>query len=391
MTRLPPIPAADAASAPTASADARPARRTASRTRPPRHLVDLDSAERAAWMTDLGHRPFRAKQLAHHYFASLTTDPAAMTDLPAAGREALAGAVFPSLLTLLRERRADAGATLKSLWRLTGGARIETVLMAYPDRVTLCVSAQAGCGIGCPFCATGGLGLIRNLSTAEILEQVRLAARATRDGALPKPSPRLSNVVFMGMGEPLANYRATLGAVRAIAAQPPSGFGISARNITVSTCGIVPGMERLASEGLPVRLAVSLHAPDDARRDELVPINRRYPVAAVLDAAKRYYSASGRRVSIEYALIRDINDQEWRAGLLAAELNRRGTGWAHVNPIGLNPVPGSRWTASRPGVEEQFVERLRSAGITTTMRDTRGADIDGACGQLAAEETTDHG
>jgi 23S rRNA (adenine2503-C2)-methyltransferase len=350
----------------------------------------LDEASRAQWLSDLGERAFRARQLAHHYFAGLTTDPAAMTDLPAGGREALAATVFPALLTLERERVADAGATVKSLWRLTGGARIESVLMAYPDRTTVCVSCQAGCAMGCPFCATGTLGLVRNLSTAEILEQVRLSAAAARGGALTPGPARLSNVVFMGMGEPFGNYRAVMGAVRAIVAAPPAGFGISARGITVSTCGIVPAIDRFAAEGLPVRLAVSLHAPDDAARRELVPITRSYPVSEVLDAAKRYYSASGRRVSIEYALIRDINDQEWRAAALAHELNRRGTGWAHVNPIGLNPVPGSPWTASRPESEERFVHRLRAAGIPTTIRDTRGADIDGACGQLAGEEHNDH-
>jgi 23S rRNA (adenine2503-C2)-methyltransferase len=375
-------------------------------SRPPRHLADLDSKGRADWLADLGHRPFRARQLAHHYFANLTTDPAAMTDLPAAHRAQLAATVFPLLLLRAGERQADGGATVKYLWRLAGGASVESVLMAYPGRITLCVSCQAGCGMACPFCATGALGLVRNLSAAEILEQVRDAARAARDGAFPVPSDpredsadlpgigpaaRLSNVVFMGMGEPLVNYRAVIGAVRAIAAAPPEGFGISARNITVSTCGIVPGMDRLAGEGLPVRLAVSLHAPDDGLRDTLVPVNRRYRVAEVLDAARRYYSATGRRVSVEYALIRDVNDQEWRASMLAAELRRRGEGWVHVNPIGLNPVPGSQWTASRPGTEERFAGRLRAAGIPTTIRDTRGADIAGACGQLAAEESRGHG
>jgi 23S rRNA (adenine2503-C2)-methyltransferase len=342
-------------------------------------------------LAELGHRPFRARQLSHHYFANLTADPRAMTDLPAAGRAELVQATLPRLLTLVSERRADEGATIKSLWRLTGGAAIESVLMDYPDRTTLCLSCQAGCGMACPFCATGTLGLVRNLSAGEMLEQVRLAAAAARDGALAGGPTRLSNVVFMGMGEPMVNYRAVIVAVKAIAAPPPAGFGISARNITVSTCGIVPGIDRLAGEGLPVRLALSLHAPDDRLRDELVPVNRRYPVREVLDAARRYYSATGRRISVEYALIRDINDQEWRAAALADELRRRGTGWAHVNPIGLNPIPGSRWTASRPGIAETFAQRLRAAGIATTIRDTRGGDIDGACGQLAAKESRDHG
>jgi 23S rRNA (adenine2503-C2)-methyltransferase len=361
------------------------------RPRPPQHLADLDPPDRAAWLADLGQPPFRARQLAHHYFSALTTDPDAMTDLPARDRAGLAATVLPSLLRPGAERRADRGQTLKQVWHLTGGAVIETVLMGYPDRVTLCLSCQAGCGMACPFCATGGLGLDRNLSAGEIVEQVRLAQVASRDGKLAGGPRRLSNVVFMGMGEPMANYRAVIVGIRAITAPPPAGFGLSARGVTVSTCGIVPGMDRLAGEGLPVTLALSLHAPDDELRDELVPINRRYPVGAALDAARRYYSATGRRVSIEYALIRDINDQAWRADLLAQELRRRGRGWVHVNPIGLNPVPGSRWTASRPGVEEQFAARLRAAGIPTTIRDTRGADIDGACGQLAAEEGKDYG
>jgi 23S rRNA (adenine2503-C2)-methyltransferase len=240
--------------------------------------------------------------------------------------------------------------------------------------------------MGCPFCATGKLGLKRNLTAAEMVEQVRLAAVATANGALGADSPtRLSNVVFMGMGEPLANYPAVLTAVRAIAGAPPAGFGISARNLTISTCGLVPAMDRLAGEGLPLRLALSLHAPDDEARDRLVPVNRRYGVRSTLQAARRYFQATGRRVSIEYALIRDINDQPWRASLLAKRLGGHGTGWVHVNLIPLNPVPNSVWTASRPEAQEDFRRRLESADLTVTLRDTRGREIDGACGQLAAD------
>jgi 23S rRNA (adenine2503-C2)-methyltransferase len=195
---------------------------------------------------------------------------------------------------------------------------------------------------------------------------------------------RVSNVVFMGMGEALANYRAAIGAIRRLVEPTPDGLGLSARGLTMSTVGLVPGIDRLAEEGLPVTLALSLHAPDDELRDELVPLNTRYPVDEVVDAARRYFDTTGRRVSIEYALIRDINAQAWRAELLAEKLIARGRGWVHVNPIPLNPTPGSTWTASRPGVEQQFVERLRARGIPTTVRDTRGSDIDGACGQLAA-------
>jgi 23S rRNA (adenine2503-C2)-methyltransferase len=195
---------------------------------------------------------------------------------------------------------------------------------------------------------------------------------------------RVSNVVFMGMGEPLANFRAVRDSVRRLTSPSPDGLGMSARGITVSTVGLVPRIHDLAAEGIPVRLAVSLHAPDDELRDELVPINTRWKVDEAIDAAYRYYEATGRRVSIEYALIRDINDQAWRADLLGDKLAARGRGWVHVNPIPLNPTPGSKWTASRRGVEQQFVERLRAHGIPTTVRDTRGSEIDGACGQLAS-------
>jgi len=356
------------------------------RGKPPVHLADLAPADRAAVALEHGLPGYRADQVSRHYFAHFTRDPARMTDLPAAGRAELVGALLPELVTEVRTLEADRGTTRKTLWALHDGARVESVLMRYTERTTLCVSSQAGCGMACPFCATGQLGLTRNLSTAEIVEQVRLAAAASRDGALPGGSTRLTNVVFMGMGEPLANYGAVLAAVRRMVEPPPAGLGLSARNVTVSTVGLVPAIDRLAGEGIPVTLALSLHAPDDELRSELVPINTRYGVDEALDAAHRYFRATGRRVSIEYALIRDVNDHAWRAGLLAEKLLARGRGWVHVNPIPLNPTPGSKWTASEPGVEEEFVARLRQAGIPTTIRDTRGRDIDGACGQLAAEE-----
>lgn len=356
------------------------------RGKPPRHFADLSATERVDAVVELGEKPFRAKQLATHYFTHHTSDPDAMTDLPLATRRRLAEALFPPLVTPARRLEADGGTTVKTLWRLFDGARVESVLMRYPNRTTLCVSSQAGCGMACPFCATGQMGLTRNLSTAEILEQVRAASRSLADGELPGGATRLNNLVFMGMGEPLANYKAVIGAVRQLVAPAPDGFGMSARNITVSTVGLAPAMRKLADEGLPVTLALSLHAPDDDLRDELIPINSRWKVGEALDAARHYYEATGRRVSIEYALIKDMNDHAWRADLLGSELNARGRGWVHVNPIPLNPTPGSIWTASDPAVEAQFVARLRRHGIPTTIRDTRGSDIDGACGQLAAEE-----
>jgi 23S rRNA (adenine2503-C2)-methyltransferase len=360
------------------------------RAKPPRHLADLTPAERREVVEAMGERSFRADQLATHYFAHLLDDPAAMTDVPARARGPLSAALLPTLLTLVRHLDCDGGMTRKTVWRLFDGATVESVLMRYPDRVTMCVSSQAGCGMNCPFCATGQAGLTRNMSAGEIVDQVVTGARWLRNGELAGGADggddvrRVSNVVFMGMGEPLANYRAVLGAVRRITDPSPAGLGISQRSVTVSTVGLVPAMDRLTGEGLSVTLALSLHAPDDELRDTLVPVNTRWKVAEVLDAARRYFEATGRRVSIEYALIRDINDHVWRADLLGTELNRRGRGWVHVNPIPLNPTPGSRWTASDPRVERTFVERLRAHGIPTTVRDTRGREIDGACGQLAA-------
>jgi 23S rRNA (adenine2503-C2)-methyltransferase len=354
------------------------------RAKPPRHLADLSAAERRAYVAELGHRPFRADQVSTHYFAHLTDDPDAMTDVPAADRAALAEALLPRLLTPLRHLEADGGATRKSVWRLFDGATVESVLMRYPGRVTMCVSSQAGCGMNCPFCATGQAGLTRNMSAAEIVDQVVTGARWLSRGEVAGGPGRVSNVVFMGMGEPLANYRAVVSAVRRLTDPSPAGLGLSRRSVTVSTVGLLPAMQRLADEDLGVTLALSLHAPDDDLRDTLVPVNTRWKVSEVLDEAHSYARRTGRRVSIEYALIRDINDQAWRADLLAAELNRRGRGWVHVNPIPLNPTPGSKWTASDPRVEQTFVARLRAAGITTTVRDTRGREIDGACGQLAA-------
>ncbi|TDB85695.1 23S rRNA (adenine(2503)-C(2))-methyltransferase RlmN [Actinomadura sp. 7K534] len=351
------------------------------RGKPPRHLADLTAAERREAVAELGEKPFRADQLSRHYFARLVDDPAKMTDLPAAVRERLVSELLPSLLTPVREMDCDGGTTLKTVWKAFDGVLFESVLMRYPDRATMCVSSQAGCGMNCPFCATGQAGLTRNLSTAEIVEQVTAGARALARGRIPGGPGRVSNIVFMGMGEPLANYKAVIGAVRRITDPAPAGLGISQRSVTVSTVGLVPAIEKLAAEDMSVRLAVSLHAPDDELRDDLVPVNNRWKVAEVLDAAWAYAERSGRRVSIEYALIKDINDQAWRADLLGRLL--RGN-LVHVNLIPLNPTPGSKWTASRPEDEREFVRRLEAHGVPVTVRDTRGREIDGACGQLAA-------
>jgi len=351
------------------------------RAKPPRHLADLAPAERRAVLAELGEPAYRAEQLSRAYFDRLIDDPAELTDLPAATRASLAESLLPQLLTPVRHLATDEGTTRKTLWRAFDGTLVESVLMRYPERVTMCVSSQAGCGMGCPFCATGQAGLTRNLSAAEIVEQVVAGARALRRGEVAGGPGRVSNVVFMGMGEPLANYRAVLGAVRRLTDASPHGLGIAQRSITVSTVGLVPAMERLADEGLQVTLAVSLHAPDDELRDTLVPVNTRWPVAEVLGAAWRYVEITGRRVSIEYAMMRDINDSAERAHRLGALLRGR---LVHVNLIPLNPTPGSTWTASRPADESAFVRILRSYGVATTVRDTRGRQIDGACGQLAA-------
>jgi len=348
---------------------------------PPRHFADLDAGERDAAVAELGLPAFRARQLATQYYGRLVAEPQEMTDLPAAVRETVADTLFPPLITGVREIECDGGQTRKTLWRSADGTTFESVLMRYPNRNTVCISSQAGCGMACPFCATGQAGLTRNLSTAEILEQVRAAAVTMRD----RFGGRLSNVVFMGMGEPLANYSRVVGAVRRITAPVPEGFGISARSVTVSTVGLAPAIRRLADERLGVTLAVSLHTPDDELRDSLVPVNTRWTVKEVLDAARYYADATGRRVSIEYALIRDVNDQPWRADLLGRELHRALGPLAHVNLIPLNPTPGSRWDASPKTAEREFVRRVRAQGVSCTVRDTRGREIAAACGQLAAE------
>ena len=309
-----------------------------------------------------------------------------LTDLSVPLRASLADAL-PLALAPLHASTSDDGETLKWLWGAGGdGASVETVLMRYPARATVCVSTQAGCAMGCTFCATGQAGFERHLTAGEVVEQVARAQHASQPrgtGGVPPTKAaeaardRVGNVVFMGMGEPLANYDATWAAV----ARLHDDLGISARHITVSTVGVVPGMRRLAKERLPVTLAVSLHAPDDALRDELVPLNRRYPLAEVLAAAREYLAASGRRLSFEYAMIGGVNDAPAQADLLARRL-RGFSPAAHVNLIPLNPTPGYGVPASPPRRVAAFAERLRQGGVGATVRRNRGTDIDAACGQL---------
>ena len=387
---------------------------------PPQHLADLTLDERVAKAEEMGIPGFRAKQLSVHYFRHYTTDPEQMTDLPAETRDQLVEEFLPPLLTEVRRLKTDDGATIKFLWRLFDGALVESVLMRYKNRITLCISSQCGCGMNCPFCATGQNGLTRNMSAAEIVDQIVQANRVIAAGELDAPnaqeiaeeadhsglgeeadfaegegtpsssSPsgpqRVGNIVFMGMGEPLANYKRVMNAVRRMIDPAPEGLGMSARGITISTVGLVPAIRKLADENLPITFALSLHAPDDELRDELIPVNDRWKADEAIDAAYYYYKTTGRRVSIEYALIKDMNDHGWRADLLAKKLNARGRGWVHVNPIPLNPTPNSVWTSSEPEVMREFLRRLNDAGVPTTLRDTRGKEIDGACGQLAAAE-----
>lgn len=296
-------------------------------------------------------------------------EPAEITTLPKALRDKLAEAL-PAALVPALESVSDTGDTVKWLWRLDGEHHIETVLMHYDDRSTVCVSTQAGCAMACGFCATGQAGFDRHLTTGEIVEQVVRARRA----ALPR---RLSNVVFMGMGEPLANYDRVWEAVERIHGH----LGLSARHLTISTVGIVPGIRRLATESLPVNLAVSLHAANDRLRDELVPINRRYPLAELMDACRDYLAAKRRRLSFEWALIAGVNDRASDAAELASLSRRLG---AHVNLIPLNPTPGYATRGSAPAQVRWFRDRLLGLGVNATVRHNRGTDIDAACGQLRA-------
>jgi 23S rRNA (adenine2503-C2)-methyltransferase len=267
--------------------------------KPPRHLADLTPDERKSVVAEAGQPGYRARQVARHYFVRLVDDAESMTDLPSESRDALVVALLPRLLEPVRTLEADRGTTRKTLWRLHDGALVESVLMRYPGRATVCVSSQAGCGMACPFCATGQGGLQRNMSAGEIVDQVVSAARSLARGDVPVGPTRLSNVVFMGMGEPMANYGAVIASVRRMTDPAPDGLGMSARGVTISTVGLVPRMRQLAEEGIPVTLALSLHAPDDALRDELVPINTRWKVHEAIEAAWDYARITRRRVSIE--------------------------------------------------------------------------------------------
>jgi 23S rRNA (adenine2503-C2)-methyltransferase len=339
---------------------------------PTRYDLDREDLGTLLDVVAPGQPRYRADQLWDGLHRRLL-GPEEVTELPRPLRALLGD--HPALSLALEpdgEWEADEGTTRKWVWRLADGARIETVLMHAGARSTVCVSTQAGCAMACGFCATGQAGFERHLRVGEIVEQVARAARAAADDGR-----RVSHVVFMGMGEPLANYDATWAAVHRL----HDDLGLSARRLTISTVGVVPGIRRLAGEDLPVNLAVSLHAADDALRDELVPLNRRYPLAQLSAACHDYIEATGRRLSLEWALIAGVNDRPVDAAHLAAFARPLG---AHVNLIPLNPTPGYAVVGSAPSAVRAFRDALGDAGVNVTVRRTRGREIAAACGQLAA-------
>lgn len=356
-------------------------------------------AELQALLADWGQPAFRARQLYRQLYVNLITEPAAMSDLPLALRERLAAETNSGSLQLNKVQIADAGLTRKALFGLPGGAMVETVLMVYPDRTTACISTQAGCAMGCVFCATGKLGLLRNLSSGEIVEQAIWAARETRRIAAEHAgtalfnarNEKLTNIVFMGMGEPFANYDRWWQAVERL--HDPAGMNLGARNLTVSTVGLAQGIRRLAGEQLPVNLAISLHAPNDELRSALMPVNRRYPLAELLAATRDYLEQSRRRVSFEYVLLQGQNDTPELAAQLADLLHGRGNAatalplqLVHVNLIPWNPVPGEPLGRSERRRVLAFQRILQEQGIACTVRVERGIEIAAACGQLAGAD-----
>jgi 23S rRNA (adenine2503-C2)-methyltransferase len=343
-------------------------------------LSGLATNELAAWFAARGEPAYRARQVSDAVWGRTATGVDDIRTLPVALREAVDAAFRFDTVADTELRLSDGGLTEKGLHRLSDGTLIESVLMHYParpgqrERHTLCISSQGGCAVGCPFCATGELGFGRDLDTAEIVDQVRHAARR-----LAVDGKRLTNVVFMGMGEPLLNLDRVLAAVDAL--NDPRRFGLGARHITVSTSGVVPGIRRLTALGPQFTLAVSLHAARDALRDVLVPLNRRWPVGEVVAAAREHAAATGRRVTYEATMIGGINDTEVDAHAMAELL--RGD-HAHVNLIPMNPVAHTPWSASPDAVIERFAAILGDAGVTATIRRNRGQEIGAACGQLAA-------
>jgi 23S rRNA (adenine2503-C2)-methyltransferase len=342
----------------------------------PETFYDLRLDELTGHLAGLGHPPYRARQMYHWAYHQLASSYDEMTVLPNALRTKLDDSLPLTHLEPVREIQADDGETLKLLFRTFDGNHIETVLMFYPDRVTVCVSCQIGCAVGCSFCATGMMGLTRNLSAGEMVGQVVAAARRARDF-----DRQLTNIVMMGMGEPFQNYEATMMMARIL--NDPEGMKFGARRITVSTSGLVPFIDKLAEDPLQVKLAISLHAPNNHLRDTLVPLNRRWKVQDLVDACRRYVDKTGRRISFEYCLIKDVNDSDETATELATLL--RGL-LCHVNIIPLNPTPAEP-SYERPSEARihRFAQIVNDTGIPTSVRYSRGVDIAAACGQLRIE------
>lgn len=376
-------PVSTATLAPTS----RPVRLVRPRADRPLGLYDLTLAELTERLEAMGQPAYRATQIYHALYQQLATSYDEMTTLPAALRTELAQTLPLTTLSHVRDRTADDEQTIKTLYRTGDGELVETVLMLYPDRATVCVSCQVGCAVGCAFCATGLGGLARNLSAGEMVAQVVGAVRQARVPPRGDRSRPLTNVVMMGMGEPFQNYAATMKFVGII--HDPAGLNLGARRITISTSGVVPRIDALAAEPYQVNLAVSLHAPTDELRDQLVPLNKRYPIAALMAACERYVARTHRRISFEYALMRGINDSDEVARQLA-ELLRGLDMRCHVNVIPLNPVDVLPYERPDPAGIERFAATLREGGIPTTVRYSRGVEIAAACGQLRAQEQGVH-
>jgi 23S rRNA (adenine2503-C2)-methyltransferase len=354
-------------------------------------LYDLSYPELSALLEQWGEPAFRTDQIWRWLYQSLAGDVEAMGNLPKGLRGRLQAELELTLLTPVTDLTSASQRTRKVLFRLRDGNTIETVLMHYRDRRTVCISTQVGCGMGCSFCATGQGGLARNLSSGEIVSQVIYLARELRQTQIAQaelqgdraqlPEHPVSNVVLMGMGEPLANYEQAWKAIETLA--DARGYGLGARRITLSTVGLVPGIRHLAEEALPINLAVSLHAPNDALRNQLVPVNQRYPLADLMAAIRDYAHKTRRRVTIEYALMAGINDSARQARELATLLQGL---LCHVNLIPLNPTPGSALKPSPRSAVNAFRDELEAAGIPVTVRVRRGIEIEAGCGQLRQRE-----
>ncbi|MGB0385741.1 MAG: 23S rRNA (adenine(2503)-C(2))-methyltransferase RlmN [Ardenticatenaceae bacterium] len=343
------------------------------------NLYNLTRDEMERFVVGLGQPRFRAKQIWNWIYRKLVTSFDEMRNLPKALRQKLAEEATLGVLHEVAHIHSSDRYTQKWLLELPDHEKIEAVLMAYDTRKTACISVQIGCAYACAFCATGRMGLIRNLKAGEIVSQIIHVERLLQQGAMAADGHALSNIVFMGMGEPLANYGETLKAAHIL--NDRKGLNIGARRMTLSTVGLVPAIQRLAKEPLQVNLAVSLHSPIDEIRTELVPINRKYPIAALMGAVRDYIKQTGRRITFEYSMINDVNDTPEQAHALGRLIKGMLT---HVNMIPLNPVPGSPWPASDPKRIQAFAEIVRSYGITATVRMRRGIDVAAGCGQLYA-------